>query len=73
MQVMIRLDQRPIQCTCPIIPKGEGTENRFEVVRVYHEMPVQKGEIYFLLKVGSCPNNDKSVQFSSVLFCVAFK
>ena len=26
-----------------------------------------------ILKVGSCPNNDKSVQYFFVLFCVAFK
>ena len=25
------------------------------------------------LKVGSCPTNDKSVQFCFVLFCVEFK
>ena len=28
---------------------------------------------HLLLKVGSCPNNDKSVQYFFVLFCVAFK
>ena len=26
-----------------------------------------------ILKVGSCPNNDKSVQYFFVLYCVAFK
>ena len=30
-------------------------------------------KLFRILKVGSCPKNDKYVQFSFVLFCVAYK
>ena len=43
-----------------------------ENVNVLLEYVLMKCDVE-ILKVGSCPYNNKPVQFSFVLFCVAFK
>ena len=53
------------------LPVWDGTSVslNYGVIGLWH--PINKKKLS--LKVGSCPNNDKSVQFFFVLFCVAFK